>query len=54
MSQSQSNRLERIKAALDRELEANKELRAIAEALLNTVQINQQKLEAIFNNLQQI
>jgi hypothetical protein len=57
----QSDRLDRIEAALDRQLEVNAEvrtsvveLRATAEALLQAVQIHQQNFEVIVGEIRQM
>ncbi|MCC5636227.1 hypothetical protein LC593_10230 [Nostoc sp. CHAB 5844] len=58
---NQPDRLDRIEAALDRQLEVNAELRtsivelrATAEALLQTVQIHQQNFEVIVDEIRQM
>ncbi|MBX9257106.1 hypothetical protein H1Q63_24805 [Desmonostoc muscorum CCALA 125] len=58
---NQPDRLDRIEVALDRQLEVNAEvrtsvveLRATAEALLQTVQIYQQNFEVIVGEIRQM
>lgn len=47
MTQGRPDRLDRIETALDNQVTVNAELRATAEALLQTVIIHQQNFEAI-------
>ena len=61
MTQDRPDRLDRIEATLDRQLEVNAEirtsvveLRATAEALLQTVQIHQQNFEVIVGEIRQM
>lgn len=51
---NQPDRLDRIEAALDRQLQVNADLRVTAEALLQTVQIHQQNFEVIVGEIRQM
>ncbi|MBD2440631.1 hypothetical protein [Nostoc sp. FACHB-110] len=51
---NQPDRLDRIEAALDRQLQVNAELRLTAEALLQTVQVHQQNFEVIVDEIRQM
>lgn len=51
---NQPDRLDRIEAALDRQLQVNADLRVTAETLLQTVQIHQQNFEIIVGEIRQM